>query len=261
MNRFFYFVDKFKYGIVAVLVVYTGMFMYLQLATYPEYVEIIDFTEGARLIQPKEEVELKAENIEVPLEFSAGEVKNTVRDMKDQRERSEEDFSTTKETSNGEKFARETEQKYKDEARSSAYNKEVAKLIEDRKKEKEIKKDIKKEDKPKNDPNSGGKNAAGGNVMVDYSFSSERAPHQNNIWFVRCPGYTCGENSSGRVVIDIKVGQDGRVISAVYNPSGSSSVNFCMQEQAQKYAKMSRFSAVTTAGVESGKIFYTFVTQ
>lgn len=262
MNRFFYLVDKFKYGIVAVLVAVTSMFMYLQLSTYPEYAEIKNFHEDVNFIEEKDEIELKAENLEISPDYQAGKVTNTVRDMKDTREKSEKDFTASKEMADGEKSARETEQRYKDEARSSSFNKEVADLIEERKKANDKSKDTKTTtNKTNNQSNSGGKTAPPTNVMVSYTFPTDRLAHQNNTWFVRNPGYTCGSNSSGRVVVDIKVGQDGRVVSAAFNPGESSSVNPCMQEQALKYAKISRFAAVTAAGLQSGKIFYTFVSQ
>ncbi len=260
MNRFFYLIDKFKYGIVAVLVAVTSMFMYLELSTYPQYVEIKNFHEDVNFIEEKDEIELKAENLEISPDFQSGKVTNAVRDMKDTREKSEKDYSTTKEMADGEKFARETEQRYKDEARGSSYNKEVADLIAERKKNNDKLKETKNNSTSGEKSNTGGKTAPPGNVMVEYRFPIERAPHQNDIWFVRNPGYTCGSNSSGRVVVDIKVGQDGRVISAVYNAAQSTSANSCMQEQAVKYAKMSRFE-ITTDGIQNGKIFYTFVSQ
>lgn len=261
MNKFLDLVDRYKFSIVAVLLAYTGMFMYLQLTEIPEYHEIDSFRDRVRIDQEVDEIELTSENLEIAPQYETGKVTNTSRDMNDKRERSEEDYSASKETSDGEKSARETEQKYKDEARNSSYNKEVDEIIKERNKNKEKQKDNSKTNpKTDNSSNSGSKFAPKGSVMVEYTFSSERLAHQNNNWFVRNPGYTCGSNSSGRVVVDIKVGQDGRVVSAVYNGVESSSVNQCMQEQALKYAKISRFET-STNGIQSGKIFYTFVSQ
>lgn len=261
MNRFLDLVDRYKFSIVAVLLAYTGMFMYLQLTEIPEYKEIDSFRERINLDQPIDEIELTPENLEIAPQYEIGKVTNTSRDMNDKRERSDEDYSATKETSDGEKSARETEQKYKDEARNSSYNKEVDKLIEERNKNKEKQKENSKTNpNPDNSSNNGGKFAPKGNVMVEWSLS-KRSPHQNNEWYVRNPGYTCGSGSSGRVVVDITVGQDGRVVSAVFNPSGSSSVNACMQEQAVNYAKKSRFDYSATEVSQKGKIYYTFVSQ
>ena len=261
MNKFLDLVDRYKFSIVSVLLAYTGMYMYLQLTEIPEYTEIISLRERIRLEQPVEEIELTNENIEIAPQFETGKVVNSARDMNDTRERSTEDYSATKETSDGEKSARETEQRYKDEARNSSYNKEVDKIIEERNKTKDQQKEKSKTTTTAdNSSNSGGKFAAKGNVMVEWSLNN-RSPHQNNEWFVRNPGYTCGSGSSGRVVIDITVAQDGKVVSAIYNSLASNSANACMQEQAINYAKKSRFDYSATEVSQKGKIYYTFVSQ
>ena len=91
MNNFFEFVEKYKYGIVAALISYIGIFMYLQLTSVPDYFEIKAFNEGARIEIPKEEVVINKENIEVPSDFQGGNVTNTARDLNDTRNRSDED--------------------------------------------------------------------------------------------------------------------------------------------------------------------------
>jgi len=97
--------------------------------------------------------------------------------------------------------------------------------------------------------------------MVEWSLA-DRNPHQNRNWYVRNPGYTCGPGSNGTVTIDIKVNQNGDVSSVAYNPSRSSGANPCMIEQAEKYAKMSRFMYSADAPkIQSGTIIYRFVSQ
>jgi hypothetical protein len=258
MNNFFNFIDKYKFGIIAAFATYIGIFMYLQLTSIPEYFEIKPFTEGARLEKPKEEVALKPENIEVPPQFEAGKVTNTARDMNDNRSRSEEDWTATKSTSEDvEKMVREEERKMFEETGGAAKRKAIQQMDEERKKNEKNKSNT-----PVKSTNSqtGSNNAVKGNVMVEWSLQN-RMPHQNNEWNVRNPGYTCGHGSTGRVVIVIKVGQDGRVVSASAEASGSSTANSCMIEQALKYAKLSRFDYSPTEVNQSGKIYYTFISQ
>jgi len=95
--------------------------------------------------------------------------------------------------------------------------------------------------------------------MVDWSLSG-RTAHQNNNWYVRNPGYTCGYGSSGKVSVQIIVNQNGDVVSAT--ASGSASANDCMIQQALKYAKLSRFNYSGSAPkTQTGTIIYTFVGQ
>jgi len=97
--------------------------------------------------------------------------------------------------------------------------------------------------------------------MVDWELSS-RNPHQNNNWYVRNPGYTCGYGSVGRVTILIKVNQGGSVTLATYDASQSNGANSCMIEQALKYAKLSRFDYSGGApSMQQGRITYTFISQ
>jgi len=260
MNNFFNLIDKYKFGIIAAFAVYIGIFMYLQLTSVPEYFEIKAFTDGARLEQPKEEeIELKPENIEVPPQFEAGNVINTARDQNDKRNRSDDDWSAVKSSSTNdvEKMVKEEERKMFEATGGEAKRKAIQQQDEERNKN--------QKDKPESNVkaasnSSGSNNAVKGNVMVEWSLSN-RNPHQNNAWNVRNPGYTCGHGASGKVVISIKVGQDGRVTSAVCDQSASSSANPCMIEQALKYAKLSRFDYSSSEPIQSGKIYYTFVSQ
>lgn len=236
------------------MTVYVGLFMYLQMETYTEYFPIQPFFEEPALELPKEEVEVKPENIEVPADFKAGDVKNISRDMNDTRKRSEKDWHENKSAS-------------QIEAEVKAYEKSLYTGDADRKailKEMEDRKNAEKNKKAANDnknpnPTQGGNTAAAGNVMVDWSLSN-RNPHQNNNWYVRNPGYTCGYGSSGKVTVKIDVNQNGDVVNVV--ATGSSGANDCMIEQAKKYAKLSRFNYSSTAPkTQSGTIIYTFVGQ
>jgi hypothetical protein len=94
--------------------------------------------------------------------------------------------------------------------------------------------------------------------MVDFSLPG-RTAFENKKWNVRNPGYTCGYNSAGTVVVNITVNNAGRVISKSIDQNRSTSASSCMMEQALKYAGMSKFNS--GSGTVSGYISYRFVSQ
>lgn len=256
MNKFFYYIDKFKFGIIAVFALYVGIFVYLQLSTYTQYFPIQSFFEEPALEIPNEEVEVKPENIEVPADFKSGDVKNTSRDMNDTRERSEKDWYQNKSTSDVEQSVRDYEKRLYEETGGEAKRKAIQKEMDERKKQNANKTTSTTKESTST---QGGNKAAAGNVMVDWSLSG-RSPHQNNNWYVRNPGYTCGYGSSGRVSVQIFVNQNGDVVNAT--ATGSSGANDCMIQQALKYAKLSRFNYSGSAPKsQTGTIVYTFVGQ
>lgn len=263
MSNIFDAIDKYRYGIIAAFAVAVGIFMYLELTYVEQYFEIESSFDKPTVEIVKEELLITPENLQIqpPPQFEAGKVTNTARDMNDTRQRSDEDWSASKSASDVEKSVRDEERKMFDETGGEAKRKAIRE--EDEQRKKNVKESIKDNGKVKgnNPPGDSSPNAVKGNVMVEWSLSN-RNPHLNNEWYVRNPGYTCGYGSSGRVAISIKVGQDGKVISAVQDISGSSSASACMIEQALKYAKLSRFDYSGSAPeAQSGKIYYTFVSQ
>ena len=256
MNSFFDFIDKYKYGIISALISYMGIFMYLQLTSVPDYFEIKAFNEGARIETAKEEeVVIDRDNIEVPSDFEGGNVTNTARDVNDQRDRSNKEWSSTMSDEEVEQKVREEERKMFEEAGGDLKRKAI---LEKAKEESKKNTDKDKANSAKSNTSSSA-NAAEGTVMVEWNLKN-RKPHLNDEWHIRNPGYKCGKGASGRVVVDIKVGQDGRVKSASCNESASSISSQCMLDQALKYAKMSRFNASRTS-IQSGTISYVFVSQ
>ena len=253
MNRFFYIVDKYKYGIIAAFASYIAIFMYLQMETYTQYYPIEPFFEEPRLIIP-EEIKLKTENIQVPT--SGGEVKNIARDQNDTRKQSMENWSQNKASS------KDVEQEVKNFEKQLFESAGGAKERERIKQEMENRKANQKasNQSPKNvSTSAGGNTAYAGSVMVDWSLVG-RSPHQNNNWYVRNPGYTCGHGSAGRITVKITVNQNGDVVSAI--PTSTGTANGCMIEQALKYAKMSRFNFSGSAPKsQEGIITYTFISQ
>lgn len=260
MSNIFDLIDKYKFGIIGTFSASVGLFMYLQLTSVPEYTELQPFVESVQIEPEVEKLELTPENIDIDPQYESGKVTNTVRDANDSRERSDENWSSTKSFSDIEKSIKEEERKMFEETGGEAKRKAIKEQDEERKRSQN--ESVNKSSAPKSNNGSvtGTNNAIKGNVMVEWSLAN-RSPHQNNAWFVRNPGYTCGHGSTGRVVISIKVGQDGRVTSAIPDVAASSSANSCMIEQAMKYAKLSRFDYSSTELNQSGKIYYTFISQ
>ncbi len=256
MNKLSGFVERHIYGIMAAIAVYVGVFMYLHLETYTEYVPIDSFFDGARIELP-EEIKLKPENLEIPDDFAPSDVKSIARDRNDSREKSRDEWAANKPNSaDVEKSVRDYEKKLFEEAGGEAKRKQIQQEMEDRKKQQNSKTST---TTPKETSTSGANKAYSGDVMVEWDL---RAPHQNNTWFVRNPGYTCGYGASGKVTVSIKVNQNGDVLDAKYEPALSRNANDCMIKQAVKYAGMSRFIYSSSAPkLQEGTITYTFIAQ
>ena len=251
----FLFIDRYKLGILTAFAVYIGIFIYLEMQTYTRYFPIIPFNDEPLLELQKEELLLTPEQIQIQQDLNSGDLKNISRDQNDSRERSSENWQENK-------SAQEIEQSIKDYEKSLYQDNggelERAKIL---KESEQRKNDLKKQVplKPENKESSGAKTVYAGNVMVSWSLS-QRTAHLNNNWYVRNPGYTCGQGSSGKITVQIKVNQNGSVIDAIVLSSGGASE--CMTQQAIKYAKLSRFNYSSTASTSQvGTITYTFVSQ
>ena len=204
---------------------------------------------------PKDEIELRPENIMLPSDFN-GEVKSISRDANDKREKSYEKYSQNKTAAQIEADYKALEQQMYEDAGGAKTRDQIRKETKEREKTNNAIKPI-----DNKTSQTGGDIAYAGNVMVDWSLP-ERDAHQKNNWYVRNPGYTCGHGSTGRVTIMIKVNPNGNVMGAEYDPAQSSGANACMIEQAIKYARMSRFSySGSAANLQPGRITYTFISQ
>ena len=259
MNKFFYLMEKYRYGILAVVILYLGIFVYLQLTTYQKTYIVEVWDERAEL-RP-EEIEIKPENIE--FEKTPSDVKSISKDVNDKREKSFEEWDENKvvvkhSPTKVQNSVKELEKKFFSETGEAQKR---TKIIEETQK---LKDEKKANDTKKNTPETevkGGSKSFAGNVMVEWELTG-RSPHQNNNWNVRNPGYTCGLGADGVVLVKIKVASSGNVISVTYVSSMSSSANPCMIEQAKKYAAMSRFMFSADAPpFQEGTIKYTFVSQ
>ncbi len=257
MNKVFNIIDKYKFGILAAFATYIGIFMYLQMKTYNQYFPIVPFSDVSEVVIEEKLIEVTPENIEIFKNQNAGKAKNIARDQNDTRKRSDQNWSQNKSASQVEQTVKDYEKQLFQEAGGDAKRQSIKKEMDARNNQKTTTNSGSKEKSSSNQ--NGGNTAFSGNVMVDWSLSG-RNPHQNNNWYVRNPGYTCGYGSAGRVSVKIKVNQNGDVIEAI--PTGSAGSNSCMIEQAVKYAKLSRFNySGTAAKTQEGTIIYTFEAQ
>jgi TonB family protein len=263
MNNLFLILDKYKYPILAVLLTFFGAFFYLLFSSYEKSWEVEgwNFSSDAKVELMKDDLEINPEDIEI-LSGQPKDVKSIARDGSDQREKTmKDDWSADKPMSTKDivKSVKDLEKQYfKEAGGESKRQKILEEKIQTEEKIKQKQVQTSKGGDNQNAKNGGDKSYAG-NVMVDWVLSG-RDPHQNNNYYVRNPGYTCGEGSSGVVVVKIKVDQAGNVTSA--SVVNSSNANGCMLEQAKKYAMISRFAYSKTApAVQEGTIKYTFVSQ
>ena len=252
MKDFFNRPEHFFLALIAAFGVYILLFMYFHISSYKQYVLIPAFQEFSKI---EEEIKIAKENIEVPNQNSR-ELKNLARNNEDKRTKSEKDWSENTSSEDPAQTIKDFEKKLFEEAggekkrekiESEAERKKVAKN------EKSTKTDLINQHLKPNQYN--------GNVMVDFSLEG-RTAYNNNNWYIRNPGYTCGYGSVGTVVILIKVNSSGKVVKINFDAAKSTNVSVCMQEQALKYANMSRFNALTNGGSDqSGYIRYQFVAQ
>lgn len=257
MSKIFDFLDKHKFGVLIAIAIYMGLFVYFQMKTYERMYLIPGWEEHADIVQP-EEIEIQPENIDISSQNPQGEVKSISQNGADKREKSYENWSPNKSSKQIEQEVKDLEKKMFSE---SGGKEKREKIQQESEKNKQNLANKTISNSKTTSTNSGGEKAYAGNVMVEWVLTN-RDPLQNNAWNVRNPGYTCGEGSAGLVTMKIKVDQTGKVISATYDPSKSSSANTCMIEQAKKYALMSRFNYSSSApNTQDGVISYNFVSQ
>lgn len=243
---------------MAALLAYVGMFAYFQIGTYNGGGEPYDpFVKGAKIEIPEDEIKLLPENIMLPANFDPSDVRNAVRDANDKRKQSEKNFSNHKPISDGAQAAKDFEDKVKRESAGAAERAEIeARDAARRAREKEQAKNNAKTDKPSTS-GSTSNTAAAGRVLVE-PYLAKRQSTRADI-----PGYMCGVGASGKVVIIVMVDNAGTVTSVRHDPSqNQGNVDYCMVQQAQKYAMRSRFQPSSSAAKsQEGWIAYTFISQ
>lgn len=246
MDKIFYYIDKFKYGILASLLTYAFLFTYLQLKHITQFEPIEKLFNETKVEIPEDEIELQPENIQVQPQFSGGEVKNIARNLNDQRKFSEKNWSQSQGNSNNRNTA-DSKNDFNEEKKLLA---EIQQQVNDRSK----KTDQKTKPNPlnSNSSSSGSNFQYKGNVLVTYDVKSRTEAKLD------APGYSC--KGAGKVAIKVRVDSYGTIVSAKYDAGKSSGADQCMIDLAMSYAK-SRSRFTSGVGNVDGYIYYTFVAQ
>ncbi len=250
--------DRIVISFLLSLAAFVFIFMALQMSFYERYSPIESFF--------KPEVEVDPNLMVTPdeLAFSnasnADEIKSIARDQNDTRLRSDENW--TQNTSTGDPYqnAKQFEQQLFSEAGGQVERDKIQKEMDERK-QVNAKVNQNTNQNAKGNKGNGNNIQYAGDVMVEFRLDN-RTAFENNMWYVRNPGYTCGYGSAGKVVVKITVDKSGRVVNADYDPSKSSGANPCMIEQSVKYANKSKFNFKDNApAVQNGFIVYKFISQ
>lgn len=253
MDAFLDYVEKYKFAILGTVLVHIIFFFYTTFATLEKPYNNVD--PEAEVLIPLDDIEFDPKIMEMMNlnEQKPQEVTNVVADANDQREKSHHDFSSQEDMDEEVmKSAKELEEEYENYWKGQRGPNESSNAdIEDPDKEKD---DHRKNNVNENNIDTDGSNAVAGEVLVRYDLSDRKAHDLPK------PGYTC--NSSGTVVVDIKVDKTGEVKSASFNSSLSSGASECMINKAVRYAKKSRFNYSGGApSTQSGTITYKFVSR
>ena len=239
----FILIDRHKLGILVAFSVYIVIFIFLEIITYQTYFPIQPFNNQTTISITTDELLITKENLQVEQDS-----KNISKDQNDLREQSINNWQENKSDD-------EISQSIKDYEKS-LHQDNVSKNDNIVKENEDDNNDLKPQ---VSNTNNNIKTAYGGNVMVSWSLT-ERTAYLNNNWYVRNPGYTCDQDSYGKITIQIKVDQNGSVIYASVLEKGDASQ--CMINQAIKYAKLSRFNySITATPNQIGTITYTFISQ
>jgi len=263
MENILDFIEKRKWGIIATFMLHLGGLLYLQVETYSTLLPGRNNDMMSEVIAEEDFIELNPDQILSNEMNPSNDIRNITRDVNDSRDRSSTDYNSHYTDTDIDQQVRDLEQQYFNEFQQSRdesgqNGQQSATPVTTPSPVKPNKQNVTQS------TNSNSNNQySGGNVMVDYQVGSkERKPHNNNLWYVRNPGYTCGGGSNGKVYVSIKVNQNGDVYQAKYIPEKSQNATQCMIDQALVYAYKSRFEYDKgTSTQENGWILYTFVSK
>lgn len=256
MDSFLTYVEKYKFAILGTIVFHVIFFFYFNFKTIETPFKLPP--PEVEMAIPIDEIDFDPELME-KLEKTkdnqvSEEIYNMSSDANDVRDKSYENYSTQELDEQVMNDAKNLEQQYFNEWAAThdggdGNNNSTADI------------DIENKNKVKNQNNidksnitTGGANSFAGEVMVSFDLKNRKAHSLPR------PGYTC--NSTGTIVIDVKVDKSGEVKSATFNSSLSRSADECMISKAIRYAKKSRFNFSSSApGTQSGTITYKFVSK
>ncbi len=261
MDKLLDFIERHKFGIIITLILHVALFVYFQVATYQEPViyDVWDFK--GRNVDAPDDIQIDPDQIQTPQEKALiqpdEKVSSFVKNENDERDQSfDEKINYTSSDGDPAATAREYERSVKKEimGERSTENKNTS----------NEKTGVETSSEASNEKNnSGGSNqtsseAVAGQTMVSYRLEG-RHPLNHNDWYVRNPGYTCGD-INGTVKVLIEVAKSGEVVKAKVLDQQSRNATPCMLEKAEEYALKSRFNYASDADrKQQGIITYRFV--
>lgn len=257
MNNFVNVVDKYRYAILLAVVVHLVVWLFLLISTYETPMKLDSFAYSYKNKEIQEDIEFDPEDLILPEDYQmpdGSEVRNMVKDQNDSRTKTYDDKFYTSSQSNSQSV-----EDYENQIKNELNAKHPTKADDGSDNSENKQDNTKTSDKTDNNTSPTSNNAFAGRTMVEWSLSG-RSPHNNNDYYVRNPGYTCGA-VAGTITMRIKVDQNGDVISAKYDSNMSNSSNECMLRQAEKYALKSRFDYSSSNKSQEGTITYTFTRQ
>jgi hypothetical protein len=242
------FLSKHKVGILATVIFHVALVLYFNTSSLelPER-EIrnrvlleLDYTEKEEVIEEiSEEIERPT-----PTEESIDKkIKNLMRDAQDRRKMSSKNYS---------------EQEIEEQL-AEKYKKLEQDIIKQREEEgkgfdaSKYKIEKTTESTKANTTSAQAENKVSGKVTSECSVPGRECR-------AKTPSYRCP--IGGKIFIDIKVNQKGKITSANYNASRSTSSNECLINEAIKYAKLSSTNQDFNASNSiDGYIIYNFISQ
>lgn len=224
---------------------------------YERYIPIEPFFQPS--VKIDQELELTPEDIAITNSSNTDNTKNMARDINDTRIRSKDNWSQNPRSGDPYQNAKDYEKQLFAEAGGAKERDEILKEMNSKKNSPNPKESSTHSSKGNN--GDGNNVQYSGDVMVEFKLDN-RSAYDNNMWYIRNPGYTCGFGSSGKVVVKITVDKSGKVVSATYDASKSKGTNSCMIEQSVRYAKKSKFNYSSKSPEnQSGYIIYMFISQ
>lgn len=255
MIGFFNRPERIFFALIVAMSVYVFLFIYFQISSSIELIPIDPFNNDEVTVEVKDELEITPEQVEINALNSDENLTNTVRNNADSRQKSNENWSqNTSSGGNPEQSVKDFERQLFSEAGGDKERAKIKNEAEEQKKK--ITSNVNNKSTSTTQPSKS--NQFAGNVMVDFSLKG-RTAYENNNWFVRNPGYTCGHGSAGTVVVLISVDNSGKVIATTIDESRCENATSCMREQALKYAGISKFNSGSSK--QDGYIRYRFVAQ
>jgi len=272
MDRIIDFIERHKFGILITLAIHVLVFVYFQMATYQQAVVYDPWDFQGENVEKPDDIQITPEQIQTPQEqqlLQPEKVSSFVKNENDQRKESfnqQTDYTSFENaapaglpagTAGGQGNPEEVANNYEKEAKDRIFTKRENALTDKGGKREDPKQSNDSNDDTKSEQTASNEAVAGA-TMVSYRLD-DRHPLNHNDWYVRNPGYTCG-NVNGIVKVLIVVGSSGEVENAKTLQNQSVNATACMLEKAEQYALKSRFNFSSSAPKkQEGIITYRFV--